>query len=227
MKTAEKYAPTNLNEVIYPSVAEERRIKAYAAGQLEGNVMLYGPNGTGKTTVANLLVSAIGGANARLEDCDVEELLAKPKLRDYLRNASAWARLTPGDKYFLVLNEFDYAKRGVNKLWTALDECGNDVMAIITTNNPMSIDRAVRSRFDMINFSGVSAMAALQRIQYALKAEGLVLPDAQVLHYLKQVEHLMDMRKYFGKADDMLLLHRSGSKFPAWSAPVAPTLKVV
>lgn len=227
MKTAEKYAPTNLNEVIYPSVAEERRIKAYAAGQLEGHVMLYGPNGTGKTTVANLLVSAIGGANARLEDCDVEELLAKPKLREYLRNASAWARLTPGDKYFLVLNEFDYAKRGVNKLWTALDECGNDVMAIITTNNPMSIDRAVRSRFDMINFSGVSAMAALQRIQYALKAEGLVLPDAQVLHYLKQVEHMMDMRKYFGKADDMLLLHRSGSTFPVWSTPVAPTLKVV
>ena len=126
--------------------------------------MLYGPNGTGKTTVANLLVRAIGGTNARLEDCDIEELLAKPKLRDYLRNASAWSRITAGDKYFLILNEFDYAKRGVNKLWTALDECGNDVMAIITTNNPMSIDRAVRSRFDMIEFAGIAAQAALPRI---------------------------------------------------------------
>lgn len=227
MKCEDKYAPTNLNEVIYPTQAVERRIKAYAAGQLEGHVMLYGPNGTGKTTVANLLVRTIGGTNARLEDCDVEELLAKPKLRDYLRNASAWSRITAGDKYFLILNEFDYAKRGVNKLWTALDECGDDVMAIITTNNPMSIDRAVRSRFDMIEFAGIAAQAALPRIQYALKAEGLVLPDAQVLHYLKQIEHMMDMRKYFGKADDMLLLHRSGSSFPAWSAAAAPTLKVV
>ena len=227
MKCENKYAPTNLNEVIYPSLAVERRIKGYAAGQLEGHVMLYGPNGTGKTTVANLLVRAIGGANARLEDCDVEEVLAKPKLREYLRNASVWSRITPGDKYFLILNEFDYAKRGVNKLWTALDECGDGAMSIITTNNPMSIDRAVRSRFDMINFSGISAIAALPRIQYVLKAEGLVLPDAQVLHYLKQVEHMMDMRKYFGKADDMLLLHRSGSTFPAWSAAAAPALKVV
>lgn len=227
MSKAKKYAPTNLNEVIYPIIAVERRIKAYAAGQLEGHVMLYGPNGTGKTTVANLLVRAIGGANARLEDCDVEELLVKPKLRDYLRNASAWARLTPGDKYFLVLNEFDYAKRGVNKLWTALDECGDGAMAIITTNNPMSIDRAVRSRFDMIEFAGITAQAALPRIQFVLKAEGLVLPDAQVLHYLKQVEHMMDLRKYFKTADELLFLHSSGSSFPAWSAAAAPALKVV
>lgn len=227
MKCETKYAPTNLDEVIYPSVAVERRVKAYAAGQLEGHVMLYGPNGTGKTTVANLLVRAIGGANARLEDCDVEELLAKPNLRDYLRNASAWARLTPGDKYFLILNEFDYAKRGVNKLWTALDECGDGAMAIITTNNPMSIDRAMRSRFDMIEFAGVTAMTALPRIQYVLKAEGLVLPDAQVLHYLKQIEHFMDLRKYFKKADELLLLQSSGSPFPAWSGGTAPALKVV
>ena len=227
MKCENKYAPKNLNEVIYPSAAVERRIKGYAAGHLEGHVMLYGPNGTGKTTVANLLVRAIGGANARQEDCEVEELLAKPKLREYLRNALAWTRFTPEDKYFLVLNEFDYAKRGVNKLWTALDECGDGAMAIITTNNPMSIDRAVRSRFDMIEFAGITAQAALSRIQFVLNAEGLVLPDAQVLHYLKQVEHMMDMRKYFGKAYDMLLLHRSGSPFPAWSEPAAPALKVV
>lgn len=227
MKSENKYAPTNLNEVIYPSIAVERRIKAYAAGQLEGHVMLYGPNGTGKTTVANLLVRAIGGANARQDDCDIEELLAKPQLRDYLRNAAAFARMSTSGKHFLVLNEFDYAKRGVNKLWTALDECGDGAMAIITTNNPMSIDRAVRSRFDMVEFAGITAQAALPRIQHALKAEGLVLPDAQVLHYLKQIEHFMDMRKYFKKADELVFLHSSGSTFPAWSAAAAPALKVV
>lgn len=227
MKCEDKYAPTNLNEVIYPSIAVERRIKAYAAGQLEGHVMLYGPNGTGKTTVANLLVRAIGGEDARQDDCDFEELLAKPQLRDYLRNAAAFARISTIGKHFLVLNEFDYAKRGVNKLWTALDECGEDVMAIITTNNPMSIGSAVRSRFDMIELGGISAQAALPRIQYALNAEGVVLPDAQVLHYLKQIEHFMDMRKYFKKADELVFLHGSGSTFPAWSAPAAPALKVV
>ena len=56
MKTAIKYAPSNLNEVIYPSKAVELRVHAYATKQMEGHVMLYGPNGTGKTTLAQLLV---------------------------------------------------------------------------------------------------------------------------------------------------------------------------
>lgn len=226
MKTEVKYAPTSLSEVIFPNHAVQRRIHAYATGQLEGHVMLHGPNGTGKTTLAHLLVNAIGGTNARLETDDFDELLAKPKLRDYMRNASAWARFTPSDKYFLILNEFDNAKRGVSKFWTALDACGDGVMAIITTNHPMSIDRSVRSRFDMIEFPGVSARAVLPRIQYVLNAEGLTLPDAQVLHYLQQVEHLMDLRKYFKKADELLYLHSNGQPYPKWKAS-APTLKVV
>ena len=227
MKTENKYAPTNLNEVIYPSTAVALRIKAYAAGQLEGHVMLHGPNGTGKTTVAKLLAQSIGGADAQLESKDMDELLGMSKLKDHMKAACSMARLTTSGKHFIVFNEFDTVKKGVSKFWTALDACGDDVMAIITTNNPMSIDRAIRSRFDMIEMAGIPAVQALQRVQYALKSEGLSLPDAQVLHYLKQVEHLMDCRKYFKKADELIFLRNSGVPFPAWKAAPAPVLKVI
>mgnify|MGYP003333897646 CR=1 FL=1 len=59
MKCEIKYAPQNLDEVLYPSVAVERRIKAYANKELEGHILLHGPNGTSKTTVANFVVSSI------------------------------------------------------------------------------------------------------------------------------------------------------------------------
>ncbi len=227
MKTEIKYAPKNLNEVIYPSAAVALRIKAYAAGQLEGHVMLHGPNGTGKTTVAKLLAQSIGGADAQMESKDMDELLGMSKLKDHMKAACSMARLTTSGKHFIVFNEFDTVKKGVSKFWTALDACGDSVMAIITTNNPMSIERAIRSRFDMIEMAGIPAVQALQRVQYALKSEGLSLPDAQVLHYLKQVEHLMDFRKYFKKADELIFLGDSGLPFPAWKAASAPVLKVI
>ena len=226
MKCEIKYAPKNLNEVIYPSVAVERRIKGYGTGELDGHVMLHGPNGTGKTTVAKLLIDEIGGDDARADEWDGEELLAKPKLRDYLKSEADLARFTVSGKYFLVLNEFDNAKKDVNKLWTVLDDCEGGVMAIITTNEPMDIHKSVRSRCDVIEMPGVTATAVLPRVQLALRSEGLHLPDQQVLHYLKSQERLMDLRKYFKVADELLYLHRNGLPYPAWSG-TTPVLKAV
>jgi replication-associated recombination protein RarA len=226
MKTATKYAPQNLNEVIYPNDSVEHRIHAYATGQLEGHVMLHGPNGTGKSTVAKLLVNAVGGEHAMLESKDLSELLAMPKLKDHMRRSCELAKLTTSEKYFMVLEEFDEVKRGVGKFWTALDACGDDAMAIITTNHPMNIDQSVRSRFDLINFAGLSAVAALPRIQHVLGLEGLVLPNSQVLCYLQQVEHMMDLRKYFKKADELLYLNANQLPFPTCQ-PTAPVLKII
>jgi DNA polymerase III delta prime subunit len=188
--------------------------------------MLYGPNGTGKTTTAKLLINAIGGPDALLDNNSYEDLLSKPNLREYLLNSAALARMTTSGKYFLLLNEFDNAKKNLSKFWTALDDCGEDVMVIITTNYAMEIDRSIRSRFDMIEIAGVTAIAALPRVQYALRAEGLSLPDKQVLEYLKRHEHLMDLRKYFKVADELLYLRDQNLPFPAWSA-AAPSFKIV
>lgn len=226
MKSSTKYTPTDLNQVIYPSTAVERRINGYATKQLEGHVMLYGPNGTGKTTLANLLAQTIGESDPHLESKDFDELLSTANLKDYMKQACSYARLTTSGKYFMVLNEFDNAKRGVSKFWAALDACGDDAMAIITTNHPMEIDRSIRSRFDMIEMPAIRASQALQRVQFTLRSEGLSLPDAQVLHYLKQQEHSMDLRKYFKTADELLFLSRNHLPMPAWSA-APPALKVI
>jgi len=226
MKSEIKYAPKNLAEVIYPSVAVERRIKGYASGHLEGHILLHGTNGSGKSTVAKLLVDGIGGVNASVEYGVFEDLLEKNDLRGYLMQAASYARFTEGKKHFLVLDEFDQAKKNVGKFWRALDACGLDVMAIITTNKPMDLDRAIRSRCDLIEMNGVSAIAALPRIQFMLMAEGLNLPDQQVLYYLSLKELWMDMRKYAGVVDELLFLHNNQLSLPSWTA-VQPSLKVV
>ena len=226
MKCEIKYAPNQLDEVIYPNVGVERRINGYATKQLEGHIILHGPNGTGKSSLANLLVKEIGNQHPEVERKDADELLAQPDLKKYLKQAAAYAAMTTSEKFFLILNEFDYSKKNLNKFWTALDACGDGVMAIITTNQPMDVHASIRSRCDVIEMPGVCAEAALQRIQYCLSMEGVNLPDAQVLHYLKNYVQGFDLRRYFRIADQIIYLSKNNMPMMPWTSNPKP-LRVI
>ena len=99
MKCEIKYAPNKLNEVIYPNLGVERRITGYATKQLEGHMILHGPNGTGKTSLANLLIKEIGNQHPEVERKDADELLAQPDLKKYLKQAAAYAAMTTGTTF--------------------------------------------------------------------------------------------------------------------------------
>lgn len=226
MKCEIKYAPNKLDEVIYPNLGVERRINGYASKQLVGHIILHGPNGTGKTALANLLAKEIGNQTPDIEQKDNEELLSIRDLKKYLRQTSTYSAMTTSEKYFLILNEFNYSKKNLEKFWTALDACGDAVMAIITTNQPMEVHASIRSRCDLIEMPGVCAEAVLQRIQYCLSMEGVNLPDAQVLHYLKLQEQFLDLRRYFRVADQIIYLIKNNLPMPSWTNNPKP-LRVV
>ena len=213
MKTEIKYAPKNLGEVIYPNDAVRTRIQAYMSRDLEGNILLWGPNGTGKTTVAELLPHYIGGDDAFIETESFDDILKKDDLRAYIANSCSIASFS-NSKYFMVFHEFDNAKANVSKFWTVIEEYADQLMLIITSNDPMKIHKSLRSRCDEIAFPALTARQVLPRALKILAAEGVNLPDKQVLHYLTQIEHFGDLRKYFAKLDEIIFLSKTGKTFP-------------
>jgi replication-associated recombination protein RarA len=229
MGVAEKYAPKSLNDVVIPSVATANRLNGYANGGLNGHIILYGPNGTGKSTVAHLLPNEISGAAAFIEPKSLEELLAMKDLKGDLKQTAHVAQVINGSKYFLVYDEADAVKGNFAKFWTAVDYCGSDVMMIFTTNNPMAIPASIRSRSDEIAFPSLTPQQFLPRAQFMLQAEGVNLPNAQVLHYLTQIQHTPDIRKYCRKVDEIIYLTNSGLTLPAAPSVAAnqPQIKVV
>jgi hypothetical protein len=60
-----------------------------------------------------------------------------------------------------------------------------------------------------------------------VQAEGLVLPDMQVLHYLKQQEKDHDLRKYMGVLDQLLYRQNLGLPMPAWGKLTKTNLRVI
>lgn len=213
VKTADKYKPTNLGEVIYPNEAVRKRIQGYMSGQLEGNILLHGPNGTGKTTVADMLPNYISGPNAYVETASFDDILKKSDMHGYIANSCSVANFSDS-KYFMVFHEFDNAKANVSNFWTIIEKYSTRLMLIITSNEPMNIHKSLRSRCDEIAFPALTARQVLPRALKILAAEGVNLPDKQVLHYLTQIEHLGDLRKYMAKLDEIILLSKTGGTFP-------------
>lgn len=229
MNVAEKYAPISLSEVVKPNVATENRLNGYANSGLNGHIILWGPNGTGKSTVAHLLPTAISGDDALVESKNLEELLAMKDLKSYLMQSAHNAKVLYGSKYFLVYDEADAVKGNFARFWTAVDDCGSDVMMIFTTNNPMAIPASIRSRSDEIAFPALTPQQFLPRAQFILQSEGVNLPNADVLHYLTQIQHTPDIRKYCRRLDELIYLANSGLPLPAAPAAAAnqPKMKVV
>lgn len=230
MKCAIKYAPQSLAEVIYPDQTVKTRITAYATGLLESHVILHGPNGTGKSSVSRLLPDAIVGGNAIIESKDFDEILNKPNLRSYLRNACTLNSLSTQQKVFMVFEEFDNAKVNINKLWTAMDACSDQLQIIISTNRVMHIHQSLRSRCDIIQMGKLTAQAVLPRAQFILNNEGLNLSDEYVLAYLQRADWKGDLRLYMQQLDELLATQAMNMPLPAVHTPTAanyPSLQAV
>ena len=150
-------------------------------------------------------------------------------LKSYLKQTAHVAQVINGSKYFLVYDEADAVKGNFAKFWTAVDYCGSDVMVIFTTNNPMAIPASIRSRSDEIAFPALTPQQFLSRAQFMLNAEKIQLPNAQILHYLTQIQHTPDIRKYCKKIDEIIYLTRNNLHLPPVPSVAAnqPTMKVV
>ena len=226
MKCELKYAPQNLDEVIFPKPAVETQIRSYAESYLTGSLIFWGPNGTGKSSLAKILINHIGGSHPSIEPKTYDELVKLDDMREYLLRGSHLASLTTSQKHFLLLEEFDLEKKKMATFWTTLDACGDNLMVIITTNNLLDIHKSIRSRMTTIEMPLLTPEQVLPRAQEILRAEGISLPNAQVLYYLKNMANPQEIRKYMGILDQLIALRKKGLSYPQWQT-IRPELKIV
>jgi DNA polymerase III delta prime subunit len=153
-------------------------------------------------------------------------------LTDYVRNAINMSGIWDGGQYYWILNEFDCVAGKTEKLWNVMDQFGDMLRVIITTNEPMNVHKSIRSRCMEVHMPAITHLAMFARADLLLKQEGLSLQHDQLMHYLKSKEHFCDIRKYGQVLDELLFLHKSGEPMPPWKAPVqapaiAPKLRVL
>jgi replication-associated recombination protein RarA len=225
---AEKYLPTSIQEVVFNNPNTEHFMLAYESRDLRcPHLMLYGTNGNGKTTVANLLAKSLSsGGGLWLRDT-VEEFVKRADIRQYLHN-TVLTYGEPNDRAVVVFNELEQFSRNLARLWAIMDANEDKLLVIITTNEPAKFQNAIKSRCDKYEFSRITPVHFASRAQQILEQEGLHLSVKDVSAYLQKYTGAhSDVRDYLRTLDKMLSLYRGGRLEPINASAVRPTLTVV
>lgn len=168
----EKYRPTNLEDYVWRDNAQRRQVENWVSEKSIPHLLLSGPPGIGKTTMAKMLVHQIG-----IEDADVLEVNASRETGiDFIRDkivpfisTIAW-----GPFKVVMLDEADrLSKNAQDSLKGIIEEYSNYARFILTCNNPNMVVPALHSRCQEWHFTKLDKTEFTARAATVLVEENI------------------------------------------------------
>ena len=220
----EKYRPQKIEECILPENTKKMFQDFLSKGEIP-NMLLSGPPGIGKTTVAKCLCNQLGADYYVINGSDEGRFL--DTVRNNAKNFASTVSLTSESKHkVIIIDEADNTTPDVQLLLRAsIEEFHRNCRFIFTCNYKNKIIEPLHSRCAVVEFSvngkEKQAIAAkfFARINYILEQER-VEADKKVLAELIN-KHFPDWRRVLnecqrysvgGKIDSGILAHFSDVK---------------
>ena len=141
----QKYKPTTIDEYVFPNEEFKSYVEKWLQyNTIDGNVLLYGPAGTGKTALTNILIHTFINDNNDLK-------VVKDKSTANIDKLHTWCVKEPikSSKKIIYIEEIDRCHANAfNSLKDGLmEKYQNHVTFVATTNFINLIPHAVQSRF--------------------------------------------------------------------------------
>jgi replication-associated recombination protein RarA len=208
MNTALKYGPTSLSNFVYANSDLKDQIDRYASGSSMSPLVLYGPHGTGKSTLAKLIPEAIDGKNVIVNKVKASSLNSEKEVLDQFTRHQAFDNLfVYGDqsRNYVLIEEVNFEAKAKDAFRVVMDQMQNTDLFIFTTNNLSKIDKGLFSRATQIEVPPIAPIDFVATAQHILTCEGIEMDQEQVLEVLESVYAMYsDNRKYYDALDDLI-----------------------
>jgi len=188
----EVYRPSTLDGYVFQNEDQQKQLTRFIVDQDIPHLLLTGTQGSGKTTIAEILIKALG-----INDEDVLRINASDKTGvDYIRDTIlGFASLYPMGKFKIIkLEEFDYMSQAAQGMLRAVMEENADTCRFVCTcNYENKIIPALKSRMQHLRFKAPNRDDVLVRMVEILVTEDVQF-DLEILEkYVDQA--YPDIRK--------------------------------
>lgn len=203
----EKYRPKTVDGYVFKDQRQREQIESWIATKNIPHLLLSGAAGTGKTTLAKILIEAIG-----VNPYDIKEINAsrENKIDNFRDTIYGFCQtMALGDLKVVLLDEADYITPAAQAILRNLMETFADhVRFILTCNYPNKIIPAIHSRCQGFHIDKTDMMEFTARCATVLLEENVEF-DLDVLDSYVRVTY-PDLRKALNK----LQQNSSNGKLP-------------
>lgn len=211
----DKFAPKEIDDYIFQDAAQKKLVIKIVMEQSLPNLLLSGIQGTGKSSLAGLLLRELG-----VDESDIMVINASSATSvDYIREdvmsfITSWAQ---GPYKVVVLEEASRLSQAAqDALKVPIEQYADVVRFIFTTNEENKIIPAIKSRFQTLRFKSHNKTSVANLLLKILETEKVKHTADQIPAFveagypdIRQTIHLLEQHTSGGKLSNIVSVNQN------------------